>query len=232
MAADLTTVTKRVTEALNVCAAGTFSSTVASTNLDRVSTAIDEYVREAALDIAKTICANPKHVHRNSFMSGTPTALTHGSELPDMAGEGDLVEIQLVSAGAYVIGLPRTAQEIDSYRSNVSSLYNAVSHATANSPLSGYYNISNGRIRFTGNAAQMYLPVIDRTTVTGLIPDGYEGAWFTGAMCYSLKEGDNMFPISTYYGQMFQQQLVAIANMDIVPPAPPIERAMNARGDV
>ena len=232
MAADLTTVTNRVSEALNVVAAGTFSSTVASTNLDRNASAISEYVREGALDIAMAICSNPRHPHRNAFISSTPTALTHGGELPDMAGEGDLIEIQPYAAASYIIGTPRSAQEIDDFRTNYNSVYGSLSHTTQGSPLGGYYNISNGRIRFTGNAAQMYLPLIGRTTVTGLIPDEYEGLWFARSMHYALKEGDNMFPISTYYGQWSDRALAACASYSVVPPAPPIERALNARGDV
>lgn len=231
MAADVTTVTKRVTEALNVCSPGTFSVTVASTNLDRVSTAIDEYVREAALDIAAAICSNPKHPHRNLYISASPTSLTHGGELPDMAGENDLIEIQKYSGGSFVVGLPKDAQQIDSYRENPSSLYGSVSHTTQNSPLAGFYNISNGRFRFTGFAAQIYSPSISRSTVTGLIPDEYEGAWFMGGLGYAMKEGDNLADIAMYYMGLFRQSLVAITANTIVSPATPIEKAMRARGD-
>jgi hypothetical protein len=231
MAADLTTIGKRVTEALNVCTRATFSATVDSANLDRVSTAIDEYIREGALDIAAAICANPRHPHRNLYISGTPTSLTHGGELPDLAGEGDIVEIQRYSGGSFTPGTPRAAQQIDAYRLNPSSLLSSLSHTTQNSPLAGYYNISNGRVRFTGFAAQMYIPVISRSTVTGLIPDEAEGLWFGRSMHYALKEGDNMAPISMYYGQWSDRALAALSANSIIPPAPPIERALRARGD-
>lgn len=231
MAADETTVRQRVTEILNACAPGTFSSTIATNYLDRNASAIQEAVREAALMIARAICSNPNHVHRGVYVSGTPTALTHGGELPDMAGEGDLVEIQPVAAGSYIVGTPRTAQEIDSYRSNVSSLYNSVGHTTANSPLAGYYNISQGRIRFTGNAAQMYHPTISRSTASSLVPDEYEDTWVKLSVGLCLKEGDNLLPIGTTYYNWGVADLAQVASMGTVPPVPPPERAMQARAD-
>jgi hypothetical protein len=177
MAADYTIVEKRVTEILNACAAGTFSATVSSSYLDRNADAITEAIREAALMIGRAILANPKHVHRNIFVSGTPTALTHQGELPDMAGEIDLIEIQHYNGGSYLAGTPRTVQQIESYRANPSSVYNALAHTTQNSPLAGFYAIEHGRVYFTGYAAQGYFPVLSRADTTGItaqIPDEYE----------------------------------------------------------
>lgn len=231
MAADFTIVKNRITEILNACDPGAFSSTINTNYKHRNATAISEAAIEGALSIARAICSNPNHVHRGLFVGASPTALTHGGELPDMAGEGDLVEIQPVSAGSYIVGTPRTAQEIDSYRSNVSSLYSSVGHTTANSPLTAYYNISQGRIRFTGNAAQMYHPVISRSTVTGLIPDEYEGTWIALGVGLSVKEGDHLFSVAQYYLQFGMQELDAIASMGTVAPIPPPERAVAARGD-
>lgn len=231
MAADETTVKQRITEALNACDPGTFSTTISTNYKDRNITAIAEATREGALMIAQAVCMTPNHVHRNAYVSGTPTSLTHGGELPDMAGEGDLVEIQRVAAGSFLPGTPRTAQQIDAFRSNPASLYSSVSHTTANSPLSGYYNITNGRIRFTGAAAQMYHPIISRSTAASLVADEYEGVWFCLGMGLTIKEGDNLFPIAQYYMNIGQAGLRAISNQSAVPPVPPVERALNARSD-
>lgn len=231
MAADETTVKQRVTEILNACDPGTFSTTINTNNKHRNITAIAEAVREGALMIARAICSNPNHVHRGLYVSGTPTSLTHGGELPDMAGEGDLVEIQPVAAAAYIIGTPRTAQEIDSYRSNVSSLYSSVAHTAATSPLTGYYNISQGRVRFTGNAAQMYHPLISRSTAASLVPDEYEDLWVGLGVGLSIKEGDNLQPVAQYYMAFAQQQLAMATGMGTVEKLPPPQKAMEARGD-
>lgn len=233
MAADETTVKKKITEILNACAPGTFSATIDSNYKDRVAEAITEATREAALMIARAICINPNHVHRNLYVSASPTSLTHGGELPDMAGEGDPVEIQLVSGGAYYVGTPRTAQQIDSWRqSGLSAIYGSVAHNSANSPLGGYYAITNGRIRFTGNAAQMYHPVIGRTTAASLVPDEYEDTWVKLGVGLSIKEGDNLMPVGQMYYQWGMDDLSMITNQGNVPPVPPVERALQARNDV
>lgn len=231
MAADLTTVTSRTTEILNVVAPGTYSSTVASTNLDRNSTAISEAVREAALEIARVICSNPRHPHRGVFVSGTPIALTHGGEVPDMSGEGDAIQIQRYSGASFTIGTPRNAQQIESYRLNPSGLYGSLAHDTQNSPLSGYYAIQNGRIYFTGNAAQIYTPVINRTTVTGLIPDECEGVWVALSVFLCMKEGDNLQPVAQAYAAFAQNALAQIANLGDVPVLPAQLKAEHARRD-
>lgn len=231
MAADETTVKQRVTEILNACDPGTFSATISTNYKDRNATAISEAVREGALMIARAICSNPNHVHRGLYVSGTPTVLTHGGELPDMAGEGDLIEIQPVSGGSFIAGTPRTAQEIDSYRSNVSSLY-GLGHTVADSPLAGYYNISQGRVRFSGFAAQMYHPTISRSTAASLVPDEYEGTWVCIAVGLCLKEGDNLESIGRFYTDIGIGDLAQIANMGTVnTQVPSAERAMQARGD-
>lgn len=231
MAADETTVKQRCTEILNACDPGTFSATINTHNKHRNASVITEAVREGALMIARAICSNPNHVHRGLYVSGTPTALTHGGELPDMAGEGDLVEIQPVAAGAYIVGTPRTAQEIDSYRSNVSTLYSKTDHNATDSPLTAYYNISQGRIRFTGNAAQMYHPVISRSTASSVVPDEYEDIWVAISAGLSMKEGDNLMPQAQFYMMYAQSQLGMVTGMGTVQPIPPVERAMQARSD-
>ena len=222
MAADLTTVTERVTEILNACSAGTFSATIDSNYKDRNATAISEAVREAALMIGAAICANPNHVHRNVFVSGTPTALTNDGEMPDMSGESDLIEIQPYSAASYITGIPRTAQQIDDYRTNYNSAYGSLSHTTQGSPLTGFYAITNGRIKFTGNAAQGYFPLLSRSTITTLIPDEYEPAWVKLSVGLCIKEGDNLMPEATTYYNWGLQDLAAISAMGTVPPVPPI----------
>ena len=227
MAADQTTVLKRVTGILNLQAPGTFSSTVASTNLDRHADEITQIVREGAIAIARAILSNPKHCHRNLFISGTPTALTHGGELPDMASEGDLIEIQKVAAGIYFVGISRDVQQVVTYRDNGDSFY-GTSHTTAGSPISGYYAMHNGRFYFTGNAAQGYFPIVDRATVGSLIPDEYEDAWVTISAGLTPKEGDMSLPIAQYYAKLAQKNLAEIASMSVI--SMPLK--FNERGNV
>lgn len=231
MAADLTIVTKRVIEALGAALPRTFTATVAQNNLNRNTTAISEAIREAALMIGRAILANKDHIHRNLFISGTPTSLTHAGELPDMAGEGDLVEIQPYSGATFITGQIRDVQQIDAYRTNTSSLYSTLSHTTQFSPLSGFYAMSKGRIYFTGNAAQGYFPIISRSTITSLIPDEYEGTWFMLGLGACLKEGDNLLPLGSFYMNIGLQDLSAISVMGVMQKVPAMAKAQEMRGN-
>ena len=231
MSADATIIAKRVIEILNVAAPGTFSTTIASTNLDRNVDAITEAVREGAMLIARAIVSNPSHPHRNLFVSGSSTTLTHQGELPDMAGEMDLVEIQPYSAASWITGTPRTVQQIESFRANTNSLYDSVAHNASTSRNSGYYAIKNGRFYFTGEAARGYFPTISRSTVTSILPDEYESTWTALSVGLCVKEGDNLLPIAQFYFSHGQQDLLAIQNNSIVQMLPTVERARQARGD-
>lgn len=231
MAVDEDIIKKRITEVLNACAAGTFSTTVDSNYLDRNATAISEAWREASMMIARAIVANPNHPHRNVFISGTPTTLTHQAELPDMSGEMDNIEIQLYNGGAWTTGTPRTVQQIESYRLNPSNLY-GVAHTTEGSPLAGYYSIQNGRVYFTGYAARGYFPLIDRTTCSALIPGEYEDTGVKLGIGLSIKEGDNLAPIGQFYYQAGLNDLASITNLGAIQPMPTVAAARAARGDV
>jgi hypothetical protein len=198
MAADLTTVKKRTTEILNACAGGTFSSTVLATNFDRNADAITQAITEGAMMIARRIIANPNHPHRGLYV-GSAQALTHGSELPDMAGLVGLIEVQKYTGATYYSGIAREVHIIDAFRENPSSTYDAIAHDTTGSKLGGYYAIANGRIYFTGLAARCYIATVDRTTVTGLIPDEYEGVWVALSVGLTVKEGDNLMPVAQHY---------------------------------
>jgi hypothetical protein len=217
MAASEATVKERVTDILNIQSPGSWSSTVASTNLDRNSLAVAEAVREAAMMIAKAIVANPSHVHRNVFVSGTPTSLTHGSELPDMSGESDIIEIQPYTDAEWITGVPKSPQQIDSFRANSNNFYSSLLHNAEDSPLGGFYAIDNGRIKFTGENARIYIPVIDRDTVGDVIPDEYEDTWVSCAVPLCLKEGDNLQGIAGMYAQMGSAGLQAITTMSVIP---------------
>lgn len=230
MAATELTVRKRVTEILNACSPGTFSEAVDFDYNDRNSQAIQQAVKEGALQIARAIVINPDHAHRGLYVSGTPTSVTHGQELPDMAAELDLVEIELYSGGTWQTGVLRTIQQIESYRLNPNNLYSTIAHNAQGSPLSGYYALSNSKIYFTGNACRVYYPVIDDATVTGLIPDEYEGTWVALAIARTVKEGDNLYPIAQYYYQIGAADLAAISAMGTVQAAPTAEQAQKVRG--
>jgi hypothetical protein len=148
-----------------------------------------------------------------------------------MSAEMDLVEIQPYSGAGWITGTPRTVQQIESFRLNPSNLY-GTAHTTAGSPLSGYYAIKNGRVYFTGYAARGYFPLLDRDTISALIPDEYETAGVCLGVGLCVKEGDNLFPIAQYYMSIGQRMLSAIASMGVLSPMPTAEQAKRARGDV
>ena len=232
MAANEITVRKRVVETLNACTPGTFSEAVDSSHYDRNSQAIQQAVREAALMIAKAIVVNPRHAHRGLFVSDTPTPFTHGEELPDMAGEMDLVEIQPYSEAVWQTGVLRDIQQIESFRLNTNELYSTIPHDQPNSPLSGYYALSNNKIYFTGNACRGYFPEIDRTAVLGQIPDEYESTWVSLAIGLTPKEGDMLFQIAGYFMDIGLRDLGLVTVMGVTQPVATAEQAKKARGNL
>lgn len=231
MAASELTVRKRVTEILNACSPGTYSEAVDINYQDRNSLAIRQAIKEAALQIARAIIINPAHVHRGVFVSDTPTSFTNAAELPDMAGEMDLVEIQPYNGASWQTGVPRDVQQVESFRANVNNLYSSLSHTTQYSPISGYYALSNNKIYFTGYACRGYFPTIDDTTVINLIPDEYEGTWVALAIGRTIKEGDNLMPIAQFYYQMGLQDLGLVSAMGTTQAAPSTDQARKVRGN-
>lgn len=227
MAASESTVKQRITEVLNACAPGTFSSTIDTNNKDRVADAITEAVREGALMIGAAILANPKHIHRNLYI-GSATALTHGDELPDMAGEGDLIEIEKYSGAGYTVGTPKDVQKIESYRTNPNNLYSTMSHTTSGSPLSGFYAVAKGRVYFTGYACQGFFPALSRSTAASLVPDEYEGVWVAIGVELSMKEGDNLLPVAQHYSRFGSGQLPNIERMSNLADIPSPQQAARA----
>jgi hypothetical protein len=229
MAADYTTVKKRITETLRACIDGTFVTVIDPANFTRNADAIVEAAREGAMLVAKAIVANANHVHRGLFMSASPTSLTHGAELPDMAGEACLIEIKPYSAGSFKTGILKPVSTIDAFRENVSSVYDAIAHDTSGSTLGGYYAVANGRVYFTGYAAQAYFPTIDRSTVTGLIPDEYEGVWTALGIGMAAKKDTGTEAIASYYMNYGLSELEAIKQMSITRPMPTPEQMIAAK---
>lgn len=231
MAASEITVRKRVTEILNACAAGTFSEAVDIEYYDRNSLAIKQAVKEAAMQIAVAILTNPQHVYRGLFVSSTPTAFTHAQELPQMSGEMDLVEIQQWEDGPWITGVLRDIQQIEAYRANRHAIYDDLSHVDEDSPLSGYYALSNNKIYFTGYACRGYFPVIDAGNVISLIPDEYEGTWVALAIAKTVKEGDNLMPVAQYYYQLGMTDLQFINAIGTPQAQPSPDQARAVRGN-
>jgi hypothetical protein len=230
VAASETVVKERLTDLLNVQAAGTWSTTVASTNLDRHATGIAEAAREAALDIARVIVSNPKHYHRNLFISGTPTSLTHQAELPDYGCEYDPIEIENYTSAGYRRGIPVDDPFlVEEYRANPTNIYDAIAHDASGSKIGGFYAVQNNRIYFSGLNCRGYFPVISRTGVLTIIPDEYEGPWYYIAAGILLKEGDNLQPIAQHYMELGQSALQAIAREGLMPPLQDYMEVKNGR---
>lgn len=228
MAADSTIVLKRVLDILRASLPRTFAATVALNNLERNTTAITEAVTEAALEIAQAIISNPKHYHRNLFISATPVTLTNQGELPDYGCEFDPIEIERYTSAGYRRGIPVDDPVlVEEYRANPSSAYDAIAHDTTGSLLGGFYAVQNNRIYFTGLNCRGYFPVIARGTVTGLIPDEYEGAWIALGVGLSAKKEDET--ISRYYMQIGNSALSAINQQGIVPPLPDYKEVSDGR---
>lgn len=149
-----------------------------------------------------------------------------------MAGEMDLVEIELYPNGPWQTGVLRDVQQIESFRANNYDLYSTIPHDEQDSPLAGYYALSNNKIYFTGQSARGYFPHIDRDTVTGLIPDEYESTWVSLAIGLTPKEGDMLFQIAGYFMEIGMRDLAMVSVMGNVQAVPTAQQARKARGNV
>src|SRR5690349_17927293 len=139
MATDFNRVKSRVTEILNLCDAGTFSSTISTRNKTRNALTIDAACYEAGLKILQAIGEVPNEF-RESLI--TVVNVTHGQLLPAHLGKPAFVEIQKVSGDLiWRKGKRKDVQQIEAYRANENLVYDEIAHDQDGSSLSGYYNI-------------------------------------------------------------------------------------------
>lgn len=204
---DLDTIRGRVIQALNAGQASTWTTTLgtvpaAEADDRRNDTEIDKAILAADARVCSAICESASNGYRPLFMS--EVTVTHGTEVAEGIGPIGRPLIQPYSGADYVRGVPRSADDIDSYRQNTNNLYDAIDHDQSGSSLAGYYDFDpvSRVFSFTGYAAKVSIAVFTRTAACQA-PESYEDTVFGIALTSLPKEGDS----APYLGLMGQQAL-------------------------
>lgn len=202
---DLATLRGRVIQALNAGQAGVWTTdltTVPDTQRDdrRSNTEIDKAVLAADARVCDAICESAVNGYRPLFMA--EVILTHGEQIPEHIGSIGRPLIQPYSGAEWILGHPKSADEIDSYRNDDNHLYDAITHDQSGSSLAGYfdYDAINQIFRFTGYAAKAMLATFTKTSACQA-PVDYEDVDFGLALLALPKEGDS----APYVGLIGQQ---------------------------
>ncbi len=204
MAADRTRVLKRVTEILNLCLPGEYSSTLSTRNKTRNATAIADFVDEAGLVILKAIAERPNEF-RYQFLSDSSPITTSGDPMPAHLGPPASVQIELYDGGPIVEGKQLPHDKIQAFRENIESLYDETAHDEEGSTLGGYFDIWSDRFFFSGFEAILSLARLPvRADTTTLIPEIFESTWIKLALGNAAKVGTGGYEasvISSYLQQ-------------------------------
>lgn len=223
MAADFTRIKKRTTEILNACDAGTYSATLSTRNKTRNATAIEDACYEAGLKVIQFIASFPNEFRFNFI---TTVAVTHGQLLPAHLGKPAFVEIQKYDGAGWTQGDQKDYHKIESYRANTSNIYDDLDHDQEESSLSGYYDVSEDKIYFTGFAARVGLAQAVRADVATKIPDFFENTVIKLAVgnCLKAGEGAILLQIANIYTTQAENDLMAFRNGSrSLPPVPEAE---------
>jgi hypothetical protein len=208
MPADLSRVKSRVTAILNLCDAGTFSSAISPRIKNRTPNEIDAIVTDAGLILLRALAETPNE-YRSSLINAV--TLTHLQLLPEHQGQPAYVEIQRYSGGPWMQGERRDYRKIESYRANTSKIYDPLDHNVNGSSLSGYFDIWEKRLYFTGFAARAGLAQVTRDDVQDKIPEILEPTWIRLSVGESAKAGEGNYSasIAGTYGQKGMNDLQA-----------------------
>lgn len=193
MAADITRVTKRVLDILNASDAGTYSATVSSRNKTRAQASVDDAIIEAGLQIVSTIAAYPNEF-RAAFVA--PVNVTHGQLLPDHLGAPVYVEIQKYASADWTEAKQKNYLKVQSLRRNESKIYDKLDHDVNGSSLSGYADIWERKVYFTGYAARVGLATAVRADVATKIPDILEPTLIKLSAANCLKAGEGAYLVN------------------------------------
>lgn len=192
---DLVTVRGRVIQALNAGQASTWTTdltTVPAAQADdrRNNTELDKAILAADAKVCSAICESATNGYRSLFMS--EVVITHGVELAESIGPIGRPLIQPYSGGPWVRGVPKSADDIDSYRANAENLYDAIDHDQSGSSLAGFFDFDpiSRVFSLTGLAAKVSLAAFTKTAACQS-PEAYEDTVFGLSLMSLPKEGDS-----------------------------------------
>jgi hypothetical protein len=228
-AADRARVLKRVTEQLNLCDPGTYSSTLSTRNKTRNAAAIADFVDEAGLMILKVL-ARCQNEFRYLFVTDTAAITTSGDLLPLIGGQPHVgppvsVRITLSSGGIVRDGVQRDYRQIQRMRETPANYDpNGTAHNLAGSVLGGYYDIVNDKFHFTGYSAVLALARHPQRTETAtLVPGQFENTWVHLGIGEAAKVGTGGYQDSVIgnYGKLGFDELTQFEAQHTMPAVQP-----------
>lgn len=142
MAADRTRVLARVTEILNLCDPGTYSSTLSTRNKTRNAGAIADFVDEAGMRILEAIAKRPNEF-RYLFAATSSEITTRPLPLPPHLGPLMAVRITPYNGSTTILeGDRRDRLKIQSYIDNPHKLYGAIDHNMSSAGVTSSYDVT------------------------------------------------------------------------------------------
>ena len=186
--------------------------------LEEIQRAIIETESELARDVCEAY-----HPMRMPFLAYSAD-LENGDLIPERIGQVESVLIQPTSTAIpedWVVGEYTSRTNITAWRANVNNIFDAINHDQAGSSLSGYFNLTNDTITFTGYRAQVnictYIPNYAAPALQ--IDNLFDPALVSGAIIRLNKLGVPQ-AMTSAYGQIYaaQRQLIrqgAMAMPDI-----------------
>lgn len=172
---------------------------------------IQEEIRRALIEteseVVRTLC-EAYHPMRNTFLAWSAD-LANGAQIPAHYGQVEAVQIKpYAAAGSYVLGEATSRDNIRAWRTNTALVFDALAHDVNGSALSGYYNITNQTLTFTGNVAQVkictYTP--NYATPALQIDDSLDTVIVAGTIVRLNKLGVPQALIMTY-GSLYTNQI-------------------------
>ncbi len=196
---------------------------------------------ESGFEVLRAISANPQNGHHGSLC--VMVTMTNGQFLPAHDGEMGVPQIVPFSGAQAVDGQPTKAGRVDSWRADpagAGAVYSGaadgtpVAHNLADSdgrpsPVAGFYEVVNGRFKFTGHTAQIPVIQLTRAMADTGIPEVYEDTVIKLAIPKLVKVGDALEQIAGLYLNAGMADLAAIRNGELfVPPVPDVAAAQKA----
>jgi hypothetical protein len=204
---DITKITARVSWILG-SHGSSFDATISDDRF--IQEEIRRAIVETEAEIVRAACES-YHPMRTSFLSWS-TDLSDGDTLPAHIGQVEAVRIKPYSGSlTYNSGESTSRSNIKHWRTNTNNIFDTIAHDANGSNLSGYFNITNETIRFTGNVAQVkvcsYEP--DYATPALQIEDQFDNLLVAGTIPRLNKLGVPQALIMSY-GSLYSAGMDAI----------------------
>lgn len=172
---------------------------------------VQRAVIETEAEIVRAVCES-YHPMRNQFLTWSDD-LDNGDPLPPYIGQIDTVKIEPYAGGSDIFAEATSRENIRLWRANTNNIFDTIAHNANGSSLSGYFNITNDTIFFTGYRANvracMYVP--DYAGPCLSIDSQFDDMLVAGTIPRLNKNGMPQQLVMSY-GAMYQEQMNNIRN--------------------